>query len=509
MNNSVIKGISFENFRVFKDKSDFELAPITILTGTNSSGKSSIIKGMKLMHCFCLNRSANLAEFGGFENTVNNKSSDREIVITHRVQKEGYSYFFGTFLVEYVFVKKEGTSDGQLKSLSVYVENGQTTSLLYQANQNEETFFNEDYVTNEYIPKFKSFNEELEEYKKIVKHDVRIVEKGFYENDGSWVPDQLEPPAIYEKYCQSRGINYEKTKAFETLNFLFNDIITNIEENWFVGFSLTKTDLSEIKRIILYLSIEQINYFYKNMYFIDALRSGAQREYILNSNNGFFEDLVNKCINEKWLEEKAIKDKILKWINDFDIAEDIDFKETEKDKIQIIIIKDGKPMNMADLGFGVFHLIHLFLNLSPAINWFREWKGQWDKMEDGEKMLNIVNGKPTVIIEEPESHLHPKLQSNLAELFAENIDKANFIVETHSEYLIRKLQYLTAKGDIKPDESVIHYIGSPNPMEREYGEEQVRTIRIKPNGQLSKPFESGFLDEADNLALLLIDYPLN
>ena len=48
----LISEISLENFRVFKNKCSFELAPITILTGANSSGKSSVIKALNLMKDF-------------------------------------------------------------------------------------------------------------------------------------------------------------------------------------------------------------------------------------------------------------------------------------------------------------------------------------------------------------------------------------------------------------------------------------------------------------------------
>jgi len=41
------------NFKAFKDQTDFKFKPITILTGTNSSGKSSLTKGIKLLkQCF-------------------------------------------------------------------------------------------------------------------------------------------------------------------------------------------------------------------------------------------------------------------------------------------------------------------------------------------------------------------------------------------------------------------------------------------------------------------------
>ena len=34
----MIKKIGIENFRIFKELTEFELAPITVLTGTNNSG---------------------------------------------------------------------------------------------------------------------------------------------------------------------------------------------------------------------------------------------------------------------------------------------------------------------------------------------------------------------------------------------------------------------------------------------------------------------------------------
>jgi len=45
----MIKKIGIENFRVFKDYTEFKLAPITVLTGPNNSGKSSLIKLLSLL----------------------------------------------------------------------------------------------------------------------------------------------------------------------------------------------------------------------------------------------------------------------------------------------------------------------------------------------------------------------------------------------------------------------------------------------------------------------------
>lgn len=42
-------GISLENFKIFSDKQEFEFAPITIFTGANGAGKSTINQSIKLL----------------------------------------------------------------------------------------------------------------------------------------------------------------------------------------------------------------------------------------------------------------------------------------------------------------------------------------------------------------------------------------------------------------------------------------------------------------------------
>lgn len=46
---SHLKHFGVGNFKVFKELTHFDLAPITILTGKNNSGKSSLIKSMLLL----------------------------------------------------------------------------------------------------------------------------------------------------------------------------------------------------------------------------------------------------------------------------------------------------------------------------------------------------------------------------------------------------------------------------------------------------------------------------
>jgi predicted ATPase len=70
----------------------------------------------------------------------------------------------------------------------------------------------------------------------------------------------------------------------------------------------------------------------------------------------------------------------------------------------------------------------------------------------------------TVIMEQPEIHLHPLAQTALADLFVEVSQKRNvqFLIETHSENLFRRLQYLIAGEYIAPADCGLYFVRPGN-----------------------------------------------
>lgn len=77
----------------------------------------------------------------------------------------------------------------------------------------------------------------------------------------------------------------------------------------------------------------------------------------------------------------------------------------------------------------------------------------------------------TVIIEQPELHLHPRVQSELADLFIEAIRarekgeprRIQFIVESHSEHFLQRLQRRIAEDTLKPSDVALYFCEpSPN-----------------------------------------------
>lgn len=98
-----------------------------------------------------------------------------------------------------------------------------------------------------------------------------------------------------------------------------------------------------------------------------------------------------------------------------------------------------------------------------------------------------------VIIENPEIHLHPKAQSQLAIFFSFITSLGvQLILESHCEHLINKIRYLTFKNELSNEKVIFHYKSSV--------EEQFTSLKLNQNGHYidledkKTIFPKGFFD---------------
>lgn len=106
----------------------------------------------------------------------------------------------------------------------------------------------------------------------------------------------------------------------------------------------------------------------------------------------------------------------------------------------------------------------------------------------------------TFLLEQPELHLHPKVQSILADFFL-GLTKVGkqVIVETHSEYLINRLRRRVAEdeSDTLADDIQIYFV------EREGGESIFRSVDLNAYGAVVE-WPKGFFDEGPNEAQMIM-----
>ena len=202
------------------------------------------------------------------------------------------------------------------------------------------------------------------------------------------------------------------------------------------------------------------------------------------------------------------------WIRRYGIGDHISIDDFHNEGLGITLklYKDENDQEgslLADSGYGITQLFAILLNIEVAIMERKVIKVLPDNYLGSlpsDKDVVRSYSSPTIAIEEPEIHLHPNYQSMLADMLVEAYQKytIHFVVETHSEYLIRKLQLLVSghvKG-INADRSMvsIYYINS----EEDRSKQKVKRIGICRDGYLDDTFGEGFYDEATSLSRQLL-----
>lgn len=261
-----------------------------------------------------------------------------------------------------------------------------------------------------------------------------------------------------------------------------------------------------------------------NMSYVSSSRANVSRLYTLD-NSSDFSILLQNYFEKKRLFEQSYKERssisrlkrkyranefMNRWIRKFEIGEAIRFRaDREGLGVSIRLYKTHKSKGrlLADEGYGITQLVSILLQIETAIlsakgekvnNFFR--MENLDKY-DTDKFHYEVN---TIAIEEPEIHLHPKYQSLLTDMFLEAYEKYNihFIIETHSEYLIRKAQVFVARRNYENEETM----NKENPFKVYYvprGEKPYE-MTFGADGRFKNEFGKGFFDEATNLAFEIL-----
>lgn len=110
----------------------------------------------------------------------------------------------------------------------------------------------------------------------------------------------------------------------------------------------------------------------------------------------------------------------------------------------------------------------------------------------------------TIIIEQPELHLHPAVQSELADMFIEAIRlkehgaerNVQFLIESHSEHFLRRLQRRMAEEELRPEDVAVYFCQAPNGTPRS----TARTLEMDQYGRVRNWPKNFFGDQMTDIA---------
>lgn len=369
------------NFKAWKDTGDVALKPVTMLLGTNSSGKSTLIQSLLLLkqtvqspdRTVHLNLGGDevndLFNFGSFEDVLNQAAeTPRQFSIAFDFRRKDPGRIkAGEFECIY----------GQTSSGSVVVQN---LSLQAQGRQ------------------------------------FRVVrrEKGAF---SIVVDEETQPRAKGRHFAPERSIA------------LSADAVAALDKDG---------PLVEDLSLAIRRELEGISY-------LGPLRRKPERDYPWNktkpgevgSDGRAAIDALLASALLRTEDQNEIVEGVSKWLARMKVAQRLEVRQQGRSsRYELVIHRDDVACNLRDVGIGVSQVLPVLV------------------------VAYFAPRGSTILLEEPEIHLHPLAQSVLAELFVEVSQKRNvqFIVETHSEHLFRRMQTLVARQKVSPDGVAMYFV---------------------------------------------------
>ena len=167
-------------------------------------------------------------------------------------------------------------------------------------------------------------------------------------------------------------------------------------------------------------------------------------------------------------EQDYIVKGVSHWLARMKVADGLVVRQHGRsNRYELIVHRDGVACNLRDVGIGVSQVLPVLV------------------------VAYFAPPGSTIMLEEPEIHLHPLAQSVLAELFVtiSRERKVQFIVETHSEHLFRRMQTLIARQDATPNDTAMYFV------ERNGKAANLRELELDDFGRV-KNWPEGFFGDA-------------
>lgn len=479
--------IGLKNFRRFSDYTSLELGKLNYLVGTNNSGKSTAIKAcvLALMNLRRINlfREVPMADIsfrneldahlhlGDFKYNISYDSCSDQMLIMARLDKTWVKLLFGQhYGCDY--------SEPSEPSLLVPLINLEFELRDIMPDKSTvKAILRYEFLPDNQVKVFFSFPDNS-----IYNYEKGRTGRGKdFDNELSLI--DIEPTSM-------DNAGNENSVSFVNCDSDSYDYDNNIEFSWQTEKGRPMVDdwynrlgdNREVRAFFKYV----IHRIYKDLngcgipQYIEAHNAPHNEILYEEDKNNFLAQTVTKYLSTEPEKTNSRRPFILKWMKELRIGDNFKITRPFPEVLKVDILSNDIWQPLGKMGTGTIQLFILLLTLSMA-------------------------EKGMLFVEEPEQNLHPALQSKLADMFYEylQVSDVQVIVETHSEYLIRRTQVLAASA-IKNDGRSLTEINDTMKVYYFPEDDAPYSMEYRDNGQFECLFGEGFYDEAGNNYLDLL-----
>ena len=486
---------SFSHFKGFNKLEPIELKPLTVICGANNSGKSSIIQSLLLMKQSTIgNRTASLDVLShqeplildGEDSALVHLGDWTDVIYKHETdQKMSFKWQLTDQIHADIEVEiKSMTHQKLIVSRFLFKELNTPVSfeLIHQANDE--------------------------------KYQLKLTGISLTALLYPWIYDT--PPVEWTECNKSRPTVIDNIE-FHNISVEFQGIFPKSVQGDFAEQSsdilnqvrnhsgkpdLFSTDKKiELSRKAYRQCSQSLREFWLNLRYLGPVREAPQRHYFIHQtgktaigSKGEYTSIVlaeeqeqtippyyrctddRKALTFEYRSADKMVEAVNGWLSFMQLPQLIPTLVIERRISQIKLNSTGVEVCLPDVGFGVSQILPVLV-----------------------ECLRTKSGE-TIILEQPEIHLHPSLQSKLSD-FLIGIAKAgkNIIVETHSEHLIKRLYLRAAQHESDDLRNLLNTVFVQFDQRQQTSVTQ--TIVSNEYGEIEN-WPIGFIDEDDSRELV-------
>lgn len=445
----MITKLLLQNFKSWREIENIRLAPITGLFGSNSSGKTSILQLLLMLkqtaestdrtQVLNLGDDRSLVELGTFKDIIYNhtKESLLKCGLTWELKKElkvADPEHKGKFIFE----------GDNLEFQSEIEENGAGRIAVDKMGY---TFASHQFGMER---KTKQKNQ----YK--LSHKKATGQSDFkFKHTVGRVWDLPAPVKCYGFPDQVKAY-YQNAGFLSDIQLAFEELFSNV---YYLG------PLREYpKRQYTWAGAQPADMGRRGEKVIDAILASRERNQTISRG--------------KRLKRLTVEEYVAHWLRELGMIHDFFVEQiTEGSNLyRVWVRKSPNSANVliTDVGFGVSQIL-------PVIT-----------------LCYYVPEGSTILMEQPEIHLHPTVQAGLADVFIDAIKtrKVQIVLESHSEHLLRRLQRRIAEEQLSSENAALYF------CEMVDGRSRLRNLDIDLMGRITNWPDGFFGDEFGEMAAM-------